>query len=95
MADWNSTQYLKFKAQRTQPAVDLAARIDTNPSEIIDIGIELGIIEKSGSWFSYNGEKIAQGREKAVDYFESNPEIYEEVKAAILDAFYNKGKKAD
>ena len=38
MADWNSTQYLKFKAQRTQPAVDLAARIDTNPSEIIDIG---------------------------------------------------------
>ena len=38
MADWNSAQYLKFKAQRTQPAVDLAARIDINPSEIIDIG---------------------------------------------------------
>ncbi len=38
MADWNSTQYLKFKAQRTQPAIDLAARIDTNPLEIIDIG---------------------------------------------------------
>ena len=38
MADWNSAQYLKFKAQRTQPAVDLAARIDINPLEIIDIG---------------------------------------------------------
>ena len=38
MADWNSAQYLKFKAQRTQPAVDLAARIDINPSEFIDIG---------------------------------------------------------
>ena len=38
MADWNSAQYLKFKAQRTQPAIDLAARIDINPLEIIDIG---------------------------------------------------------
>ncbi|MCI7690866.1 MAG: methyltransferase domain-containing protein [Oscillospiraceae bacterium] len=38
MADWNSAQYLKFKAQRTQPASDLAARIDINPLEIIDIG---------------------------------------------------------
>ena len=38
MADWNDNLYLKFKAQRTQPAVDLAARIDINPSEIIDIG---------------------------------------------------------
>lgn len=38
MADWNSVQYLKFKAQRTQPASDLAARIDINPLEIIDIG---------------------------------------------------------
>ncbi|MDY2841343.1 MAG: recombinase RecA [Candidatus Borkfalkiaceae bacterium] len=62
---------------------------------VVDLGLNYGIIQKSGAWFSYNGEKIAQGREKAVDYFESNPEIYEEVKAAILDAFYNKGKKAD
>lgn len=38
MADWNSAQYLKFKAQRTQPALDLASRIDINPLEIIDIG---------------------------------------------------------
>jgi len=39
MADWNSTQYLKFKAQRTQPSIDLAARIEVeNPRDIIDIG---------------------------------------------------------
>lgn len=39
MADWNSAQYLKFKAQRTQPAIDLAARINIeNPLDIIDIG---------------------------------------------------------
>lgn len=62
---------------------------------IVDLGVQYDIIGKSGAWFSYNGEKIAQGREKAVDYFESNPEIYEEVKAKILDAFYNKNKKAE
>lgn len=38
MADWNSDQYLKFKAQRTQPAIDLAARLGGSPREIIDLG---------------------------------------------------------
>lgn len=38
MADWNSEQYLKFKAQRTQPAIDLAARLDSSPRDIIDLG---------------------------------------------------------
>ena len=59
---------------------------------IVDLGVQYDIIGKSGAWFSYNGEKIAQGREKAVDYFENNPEIYEEVKAKIMDAFYNKNE---
>ena len=57
---------------------------------LIDLGLQYDIIQKSGAWFSYNGEKIAQGREKAVDYFENNPEVAEEVKNRILDAFYNK-----
>ena len=57
---------------------------------IVDLGLQYDILVKSGSWFSYNGEKIAQGREKAVDYFENNPEVYEEVKQKILDAFYGK-----
>lgn len=38
MSDWNSELYLKFKAQRTQPAIDLAARLEGEPSEIIDLG---------------------------------------------------------
>lgn len=38
MTDWNSEQYLKFKSQRTQPSVDLAARLDGEPTEIIDLG---------------------------------------------------------
>ena len=57
---------------------------------LIDLGLQYDVIQKSGAWFSYNGEKIAQGREKAVDYFENNPEIAEEVKNKILNAFYNK-----
>lgn len=52
---------------------------------ILDMGVELGLIEKSGSWFSLNGEKIAQGREKARDYFESNPAVAAEVEKAIRD----------
>ena len=57
---------------------------------IIDLGVQSGIIEKSGAWFSYNGEKIAQGREKASDYFESNPEIAAEAQARIMDALMHK-----
>ena len=62
----------------------------SNGSCLIDLGLQYDIIQKSGSWFSYNGDKIAQGREKAVDYLENNPEVAEEVKAKIMDAFNNK-----
>ncbi len=57
---------------------------------IVDLGVQCGIIEKSGAWFSYNGEKIAQGREKATDYFESNPEIAKEAQDKILEILMHK-----
>ena len=60
---------------------------------LIDLALQYDIIQKSGSWFSYNGEKIAQGREKAVDFFENNLEIAKEVEQRILDAFNNKEKE--
>ena len=60
---------------------------------LVDLGLEYDILEKSGAWFSYNGEKIAQGREKAVAYFEENKEVAEEIKNKILDKFYNKTKE--
>ncbi|MBE7083869.1 MAG: recombinase RecA [Clostridiales bacterium] len=59
---------------------------------LVDLGLNYDVIQKSGSWFSYNGEKIAQGREKAVDFLENNPEIADEIKAKIMDAFHNKDK---
>ncbi|MCQ2386859.1 MAG: recombinase RecA [Clostridia bacterium] len=65
----------------------------SNGSCLIDLGVEYGILEKSGAWFSYNGEKIAQGREKAVEYLETNPQVAEEVKDKILSAFKDKSKE--
>ena len=46
---------------------------------ILDMAVNLDIIEKSGSWFSYNGEKIGQGRENVKQYLHNNPEVMEEV----------------
>ena len=57
---------------------------------LVDLGLAYDILEKSGAWFSYNGEKIAQGREKAVAYLEENAEVAEEIKNKILEKFYHK-----
>ena len=54
---------------------------------ILDMAVNLDIIEKSGSWFSYNGEKIGQGRENAKQYLKNNPEIMEQVEKRVRDNF--------
>jgi recombination protein RecA len=53
--------------------------------DVLDLATNHAIIEKSGAWFSYNGEKIAQGREAAKQYLEDNPKILEEVAKKVLD----------
>lgn len=57
---------------------------------LIDLGVEYGAIDKAGAWFSYNGEKFAQGREKAKDYIKNNPEMCAEVEGKIRAAFNEK-----
>ena len=57
---------------------------------VVDLGVEYGVIEKSGAWFSYNGDKFAQGREKAKDYMSNNPEVMAEIEQKIRDAFKEK-----
>ena len=52
-------------------------------SEVLDLAIMMNIIEKSGSWFSYKGEKIAQGKDNARIYLEQNPQITSEIDQAI------------
>ena len=54
--------------------------------EIIDLGVEYDIIKKSGSWFSYDGSKIAQGRDAAKRVISDNPELADELEAKIMDA---------
>src|SRR5690606_20513562 len=51
--------------------------------EIIDLGVELNIVNKAGSWFSYDGNKLGQGRDAVKKIFEDNPELMDEVEAKI------------
>ncbi len=54
--------------------------------EVIDMGVDLDIIKKSGSWFSYGDTKLGQGREGVKHLLEDNPELLEELKGKILEA---------
>ena len=60
--------------------------------EIIDLGANLGIIKKSGSWYSYNDTKLAQGREAAKQVLKDNPELAEELAGLIYEELKNKKK---
>jgi recombination protein RecA len=53
--------------------------------EIIDEGVNLNLIEKAGSWYSYKGEKIGQGKDNAREYLKDNPEISSEIESLIRD----------
>lgn len=54
--------------------------------EIVDLGVDYGIIQKSGSWFSYNGTKLAQGRDATKQMLKDNPELTEELEGLIKQA---------
>ena len=56
-------------------------------SEIMELGIALGFLEKSGSWFSYDGQRIGQGKEKARQYLESNTEMLAELEEKIKERY--------
>jgi len=55
--------------------------------DLLDIGVEAGIVEKSGAWYSYNGERIGQGRENVKSFLSDNPDIFtaldEQVRTAV------------
>ncbi|MFR8103986.1 MAG: recombinase RecA [Clostridia bacterium] len=54
---------------------------------ILDMGVNLDIVEKSGSWFSYNGERIGQGRENVKKYLEQNPEMLADIEKRVRENF--------
>ena len=55
-------------------------------NELIELGVQHGLIEKAGAWFSRNGQRLGQGKEKTAEFLVNNPEIAEEVRAGIMRA---------
>ena len=62
--------------------------------EIVDLGVDLDIVQKSGSWFSYDGEKLGQGRENAKQFLKENPSIANEIENKINIALFPDGTGA-
>ena len=54
--------------------------------EIIDLGVKAGVVEKSGSWFSYNSQRIGQGRDNAREFLKANPDMATEIEKAVRGA---------
>ena len=68
--------------------------------EIVDLAVKLDIIKKSGSWYSYEGTRIGQGRDKVKQYFKENPEFAEQIAKQVMDQkerlmLMAKGKKKE
>ena len=61
--------------------------------EIVDLGVEHNIIQKSGSWFSYDGSKLGQSRNAAKALLKDNPELAEEIEAKVREALASKNEK--
>ena len=54
--------------------------------DLLDVGVAVGIIDKSGSWYAYNGERIGQGRENVKKFFRDNPDIFDAVEVSVRTA---------
>lgn len=63
--------------------------------EIVDLASEIGIIEKGGSWYSYNGEKLGQGKENVKELLKKNVKLKEELEQKVRDYYQIGGKKAE
>jgi len=63
--------------------------------ELVDTGVKLGIIDKAGAWFSYNGDKVGQGRENSKIFLKENPKIANEVEAKIRDHYKDIDKEPE
>jgi recombination protein RecA len=61
--------------------------------EIVDIGSDKGIVDKSGAWFSFRGERIGQGREGAKNFLRENPEMARQIRTLIMDSVIGAGNE--
>jgi recombination protein RecA len=56
------------------------------PGDVLDLAVNYNIVEKAGAWFSYNGEKVGQGREASKDFLKANPKLLKELDAKVREA---------
>ena len=57
--------------------------------ELVDMGVKENIVEKMGSWLSYGGNRIGQGRDNAIQFLRDNPDVYAEIEEKLNDRIYN------
>lgn len=62
---------------------------------ILDAALKYDLIDKAGAWYSYNGEKIGQGRDKTVEYLTNNPEFTDELETKLRDLMFSKDKETE
>lgn len=55
---------------------------------VLDVATDMGLVEKSGSWYSYNDEKIGQGRDKTLDYLNKNPDVFNEINEKVREKVF-------
>jgi len=63
--------------------------------EVIDMGVKHGLVDKSGAWYAYNGNKIGQGKANAAKYLEEHPEDAQTIEAALREKLLNVPKPAE
>ena len=64
-------------------------------SEVIDLGVELGLVEKAGAWYSVEGERIGQGKDNARDYLKGNSEICQKIEVKIREKLMSSDDDSD
>ena len=62
--------------------------------EIIEIGVQLGLIDKAGAWFSYKGQRIGQGKDNARGYLKEHPEMAQDIETQIREKMLSKTKSS-
>ena len=63
-------------------------------SDLLDMGVELSVVDKSGSWYSYEGERIGQGRENVKTFLQDNPDIFDSIEGKVREALGLSGPAA-
>ncbi len=67
----------------------------SKPGELVDLGVEKRVVEKSGAWYSFGGERLGQGREAVKEYLKANPTVGKDIEARLRDAMGVKSRATD